>query len=85
MCSALALLVGQSTAQLVAAATIFSIGGGAISVLVWHELSDIVRHHATRSGRRADVASFALLTATIKLGAGGTGLFLGRFLNGYEA
>lgn len=83
--SALAILLGQSAIQLFAAAAIFSVGGGAISALVWNELSAAVRAHATISGRRADLASFALLTATIKLGAGGTGLFLGGLLDGYEA
>lgn len=83
--AALAILFGQNTAQLVTAATVFSVGGGAISVLVWAELSAAIRTHARISGRRADLASFALLTATIKLGAGGTGLFLGQLLDGYEA
>jgi Na+/melibiose symporter-like transporter len=87
ICSAsgLAILFGQSAAQLIAAAIIFSIAGGAISVLVWSELSDAVRTHAATTGKRADLASFALLTATIKVAAGGTGLFLGQLLDGYEA
>jgi Na+/melibiose symporter-like transporter len=83
--SALVLVAGQSTLQMIAAAAVFSVGGGAISVLVWNELSDVVRSHALASGRRADLASFALLTATIKLGSGGTGLFLGQLLDGYQA
>jgi Na+/melibiose symporter-like transporter len=83
--SALAIMFGQTTAQIVAAAAIFSIGGGAVSTLVWNQLSAAVRTHARCSGQRADLASFALLTATIKLGAGGTGLFLGQLLDGYEA
>lgn len=83
--SVLVILLGQTVVQLFAAAAVFSIGGGAISALVWNELSTTVRAHALASGRRADLASFALLTATIKLGAGGTGLFLGGLLDGYEA
>jgi Na+/melibiose symporter-like transporter len=83
--SALVILTGGGSTQLILAAAIFSVGGGAISVLVWNELSAVVRAHAAWSGRRADLASFALLTATIKLGAGGTGLFLGNLLDGYEA
>ncbi|MEP9360404.1 MFS transporter [Sphingomonas sp. KR3-1] len=83
--SALVLVAGQSTLQMIAAAAVFSVGGGAISVLVWNELSDVVRSHAQATGRRADLASFALLTATIKLGSGGTGLFLGQLLDGYQA
>jgi Na+/melibiose symporter-like transporter len=83
--SALMLVAGQSTLQMIAAAAVFSVGGGAISVLVWNELSDVVRSHAVATGRRADLASFALLTATIKLGSGGTGLFLGQLLDGYQA
>lgn len=82
--SVLAILFGQTSVQLLAAAAIFSIGGGAIGTLVWNELSAAVRAHAVTSGRRADLASFALLTATIKLGAGSTGLFLGALLDGYE-
>jgi Na+/melibiose symporter-like transporter len=83
--SALVLLAGQSSVQMIAAAAMFSIGGGAISMLVWNALSDVVRKHALASGRRADLASFALLTATIKLGSGCTGLFLGQLLDGFEA
>lgn len=81
---ALAILSGQTAVQLVAAAALFSIGGGGISVLVWNQLSGAVRAHARATGRRTDLASFALLTATVKLGAGGTGLFLGRWLDGFE-
>jgi Na+/melibiose symporter-like transporter len=80
----LVILIGQSSIQLFAAAAVFSLGGGAIGTLVWTELSAVVRAHARISGQRADLASFALLTATIKLGAGGTGLFLGGLLDGYE-
>jgi Na+/melibiose symporter-like transporter len=83
--SALAILFGRTTPQLVAAAAFYSIGGGAISVLVWNQLSSAIRTHARATGRRADLASFAMLTATIKLGAGVTGLFLAHLLDGYEA
>lgn len=83
--SVLVILLGRTSVQLLAAAAVFSVGGGAIGTLVWNELSAAVRAHALISGRRADLASFALLTATIKLGAGGTGLFLGGLLDGYEA
>lgn len=83
--SALLMLFGSSAALLIAGAAALSVGGGAISVLVWGEVSAAVRAHGEATGRRSDLASFALLTATVKLGAAGTGLFLGQLLDGYEA
>jgi Na+/melibiose symporter-like transporter len=83
--SALLMLFGPSAVLLIAGATALSIGSGAIGVLVWGEVSAAVRAHGEATGRRSDLASFALLTATVKLGSGVTGLFLGQLLDGYEA
>jgi len=83
--SALLILFGSSAILVIAAAAVFSICSGAIGVLVWGEVSTAVRVHGQATGRRSDLASFALLTATVKLGAGVTGLFLGQLLDGYEA
>jgi len=83
--SALLMLFGPNAALLIVGAAMLSVCSGAIGVLVWGEVSAAVRTHGEVTGRRSDLASFALLTATVKLGAGGTGLFLGRLLDGYEA
>ncbi|WP_404713659.1 MFS transporter [Sphingomonas sp. MMS24-J13] len=85
MVSAAWMIVGGDRVQLIAAAAMYSIAGGGLSALVWGQFSAAVRCHAQATGRRSDLASFALLTATIKLGAGGTGLFLGKLLEGFQA
>ena len=72
---------------LVALAAAFShgVGMGGMMALFWREMSAAIRDHAERTGARADMITFALLTATIKLSGAVSGAALGLLLDGFKA
>jgi Na+/melibiose symporter-like transporter len=61
------------------------VGMGGMMALFWREMSAAIRDHAERTGVRADMITFALLTTTIKLSGAVSGAGLGLLLDGFKA
>lgn len=81
--SATVLIAAPALPVQVVMAVVYGVGLGGGSVLVWNEVSRVVREHAAQTGQRTDLACFALLTMTIKMSLALSTILLGRYLDGF--